>query len=56
MGAVCKILNYDNHFFTMNLPVYKSLVAIIFLRLKCRKIMFNANLVTLLIIGENATP
>ena len=50
------ILKYDNNFFTMNLPVYKSLVATIFLRLKLMPKMFNANLVTLLKIAENATP
>ena len=36
-----KILKYDNNFFTMNLPVYKSLVATIFLRLKCRKCIYS---------------
>ena len=34
MGAVYEILKYSDNFLTMNLPVFESLLAIIFLRLK----------------------
>ena len=37
MGAVYYILKYGNNFFVMNLPVYESLLAIIFVRLKSQK-------------------